>query len=83
MEGQLLAQKAIYLYTVSQIMEVDNLTGRFITDENRTLLADLAPFPLLQHKLRLLIQVLKRPNLYKFVGLATTCFKFSTEPFGL
>jgi hypothetical protein len=49
MERQLLAQKGIY--TVSQIMEVDKFTARMSTDESRALLADLAPFSLLQHKL--------------------------------
>jgi hypothetical protein len=35
------------IYTVSKIMEIDYLTGRLIIDENRALLADLAPFLLL------------------------------------
>jgi hypothetical protein len=52
-EEQLLAQKGIY--TVSQIMEVDVLTDRQATGENRALMMELAPFLLLQHKLRLLL----------------------------
>jgi hypothetical protein len=58
--------------TVSQIMEVDNLTGRLTTDENRVLLADFAPFSLHQHKLRLLNQALRRSlTVDKTIGLAT------------
>jgi hypothetical protein len=53
-------------------MEVDDLTGRLTTDENRALLADLALFPLLQHQLRLLIHSLRRSQTAdKIVGLAT------------
>jgi hypothetical protein len=42
-EGQLKAQKGVY--TVSQSMETDDLTGRLTMDENRALLADLALSP--------------------------------------
>jgi hypothetical protein len=53
-------------------MEVDNLTGRLTTDKNRVFLPDLAPFSLLQHNLRLLIQALPRNiTVDKTVGLAT------------
>ncbi len=72
-EGQLLAQKGIYI--ASHIIEVDDLFGRLTTNENRPLRADLAPFPMLQHKLRVLIQALQRPPTEdKFVGLATKCY---------
>jgi hypothetical protein len=55
------------LYTVSQLLEVNDLTGRLTTDENRLLLPDLAPYPQLQHKLRLLIHSLRRtPVVDKF-----------------
>jgi hypothetical protein len=66
----LLAWKGIYSL---KIMEVDELTDRLTKDENRALLADLAPFLLLQHKVRLLIQALRRgPTAEKVVVLATT-----------
>jgi hypothetical protein len=56
-------------------MEVDDLTCRLTTDKNRALLAELAPLPLLQHKLRLLIHALRRgPTAEKSSDLATTCF---------
>ncbi len=66
MEGQLLPQKGVY--TVPPIMEVDYLTGRLTTVENRALLANL-----LQHKLMLLIQTLQINQMAdKIVSLATT-----------
>jgi hypothetical protein len=69
-EGQLLAQKEIY--TVSQIMELDYLAGMLTTDKNNALLADLTPFPFLQHKLSLLICALRRnPTADKMVCLVT------------
>ncbi len=43
-----------HIHTVSQILEVDDLTGRLTVDENRALLDDLAASPQLQYKLRLL-----------------------------
>jgi hypothetical protein len=44
------------VYTVSQLLEVNDLTGRLTIDENVLLLAQLAAYPHLQHKLRLLIR---------------------------
>jgi hypothetical protein len=40
-EWQFLAQK--WIYTVLQLMEKDDFTGRMTTDENRALVAELAP----------------------------------------
>jgi hypothetical protein len=40
-------------------MEVDDLNGCQITDENRALILDLAPYPLLKRKLQLLTQALR------------------------
>ncbi len=58
--------------TVSQLLEVNNLTGRLTVDENRLLLADLSLYPHLQHKLRLLIHSLRRaPVVDKFVTHTT------------
>jgi hypothetical protein len=48
------------LYTVSQLLEVNDLTGRLTVDENRLLLADLSTYPHLKHKLRLLIHSMRR-----------------------
>ncbi len=42
MEGQILSEKAIY--TVSQLMEMDDLTGWLTMGENRALMLGLAPF---------------------------------------
>jgi hypothetical protein len=47
--GRFLAHEG--LYAVSQLIELDDLTGRLTTDENRALMLDLAPHPLLQHML--------------------------------
>jgi hypothetical protein len=61
------------IYTVSQLLEVNDLTGRLTVDENRLLLADLSIYPHLQHKLRLLIHSLRRaPVVDKFVTQTTT-----------
>jgi hypothetical protein len=60
------------LYTVFQLLEVNELTGRLTVEENR-LLADLTPYPPLQHKLRLLIHSLgSAPVVDKFVSSTTT-----------
>jgi hypothetical protein len=60
------------VYTVSQLLEVNDLTSRLTVDENSPLLADLAIYPHLQHKLRLLIRSLRRaPVVDKFVTLTT------------
>jgi hypothetical protein len=48
------------VYTVSQLLEVNDLTGHLTVDENRPLFTDLAIYPHLQHKLRLLIRSLRR-----------------------
>jgi hypothetical protein len=61
------------VYTVSQLLEVNDLTGHLTIDENSLLLADLAVYPHLQHKLRLLIRSLRRaPVVDKFVTSTTT-----------
>jgi hypothetical protein len=46
-EEDLLKEKNVY--TVAQLLEVDDLTGRLTTGENRVLLEELPLFPLLQH----------------------------------
>jgi hypothetical protein len=56
LEGQLLVLKIIN--TVSQLMEMDDLTGCLTTAENRALMLDLISHPLLQYKLHLLIRAL-------------------------
>jgi hypothetical protein len=56
-------------------MEVDDLTGRLTTGENRALMEELVPYPRLQHKLRLLINTLCRsPTADKLVSPATTAY---------
>ncbi len=61
------------IYTVSQLLEVNDLTGRLMVEENRLLLADLSTYPHLQHKLRLLIRSMRRaPVIDKFVIPTTT-----------
>jgi hypothetical protein len=61
------------IYTVSQLLEVNDLTGRLTVEENSLLLAELAVYPHLQHKLRLLIRSLRRaPVVDKFVAPTTT-----------
>jgi hypothetical protein len=58
--------------TVSQLLEVNDLTGRLRVDENSPLFAELAVYPHLQHKLRLLIRSLRRaPVVDKLVSLGT------------
>ncbi len=57
-EGRLLVERGIL--TVSQLLEVNDLTGRLSTDENRALLEDLTVFPHLQHKLRLFVRNFRR-----------------------
>jgi hypothetical protein len=48
------------LYTVSQLLEINDLTGQLTTVENRALFEDLAAYPHLQHKLRLFVRVFWR-----------------------
>jgi hypothetical protein len=61
------------VYSVSQLLEVNDLTGRLTVDENVALLTRLANFPHLQHKLRLLIRSMRRaPVVDKFVSPITT-----------
>ncbi len=61
------------VYTVSQLLEVNDLTGRLTVEENSLLLAELAVYPHLQHKLHLLIRSLRRvPVVDKFVAPTTT-----------
>ncbi len=57
-EGTLLADREIL--TVSQLLEINDLTGRLTTYENRALFEELAIFPHLQHKLRLFVRVFRR-----------------------
>ncbi len=61
------------VYSVSQLLEVNDLTGRLTVDKNSALLTRLANFPHLQHKLRLLIRSMRRaPVVDKFVTPITT-----------
>jgi hypothetical protein len=59
-------------YTMSQLLEVDDLPGRLTTDENRVLFAALTLFPLLQHKLRLLVQMFRLAPIIGKLVLQTT-----------
>jgi hypothetical protein len=53
---------------MSQLLEVDDLTGRLTTDENRALIGELIHFPLLMYKLQLLVRLLRNgPTIDKFV----------------
>jgi hypothetical protein len=56
-EGTVLAGRGVL--TVSQLLEINDLTGRLTTDENRALFKELAIFPHLQHKLRLFVRVFR------------------------
>ncbi len=61
------------VYSVSQLLEVNDLTGCLTVDENVALLTGLANFPHLQHKLRLLVRSMRRaPVVDKFVTPITT-----------
>ncbi len=61
------------MFSVSQLLEVNDLTGRLTVDENVVLLTGLANFPHLQYKLRLLIRSMRRaPVVDKFVTPITT-----------
>jgi hypothetical protein len=61
------------IFSVSQLLEVNDLTGRLTVDENAALLTGLANFPHLQHKLRLLVRSMRRaPVVDKFVTPITT-----------
>jgi hypothetical protein len=46
--GEMTILKDKNIYTVSQLLEVNDLTGRLTIDENRLLLADLSTYPHLQ-----------------------------------
>ncbi len=71
--GEMSILKDKNIYTVSQLLEVNDLTGQLTVDENRLLLADLSIYPHLQHKLRLLIHSLRRaPVVDKFVTQTST-----------
>jgi hypothetical protein len=48
------------ILTISQHLEIDDLTGRLTTDENRALFDELPAFPQLQYKLRLLLRTMCR-----------------------
>jgi hypothetical protein len=61
------------VHTVSQLLEVNDLTGRLTTTENEPLLTQLAVYHHLQHKLRLLIRSMRRAQVVdKFVTPITT-----------
>ncbi len=61
------------IYTVSQLLEVNDLSSHLTVDENRLLLAALSTYPHLQHKLGLLIHSMRRaPVVDKFVTQTTT-----------
>jgi hypothetical protein len=64
---------------MSQLLEVDDLPVRLTTDENRVLFAALTLFPLLQHKLRLLVQMFHLAPLIGKLFLQTTMALFHTE----
>jgi hypothetical protein len=71
--GEMAILKDKNIYTVSQLLEVNDLTGRLTVDESRLPLADLSTYPHLQHKLRLLVHSMRRaPLVDKFVSQATT-----------
>jgi hypothetical protein len=57
-EGMLLVEREIL--TVSQLLEINDLTGRLTTDENRALFKELAIFPHLQHKLHFFARNFRR-----------------------
>jgi hypothetical protein len=57
-EGGMLADHGIF--NVSQLLEINDLTGRLTTEENRVLFEDLAVYPHLQHKLPLFVRVFRR-----------------------
>jgi hypothetical protein len=61
MDANMLQIKKIL--TISQLLEIDDLTGRLTTDENRALFDELPAFPQLQYKLRLLIRTMCRAPL--------------------
>jgi hypothetical protein len=57
---------------ISQILE-DDLLGRLTSTVSSVLIHDLHPFPILQHKLQLLVHALpKRSMIEKFVASVTT-----------
>jgi hypothetical protein len=56
-EGGMLANRG--LYTVSQLLEINDLTGQLTTEENRAQFEDLAVYPHLRHKLRLFVRVFR------------------------
>jgi hypothetical protein len=69
--GEMATLKNRNIYTVSQLLEVNDLTGRLTVKENRLLLADLSVYPQLQHKLRLLIRSMRRaPVLTNFLPIS-------------
>jgi hypothetical protein len=73
--GEMSILKDKNIHTVSQLLEVNDLTGQLTVDENRLLLADLSIYPHLQHKLHLLIHSSQRgPVVDKFVTHTTTAF---------
>jgi hypothetical protein len=70
-EKTILRDRQVFL--VSQLLEVNDLTGRLTVDKNVILLTSLVNFPHLQHKLRLLIRSMRRaPVVDKFVTPITT-----------
>jgi hypothetical protein len=61
LRGDLLAQKAVH--TVSQLLEIDDLRGWLTFLAGAALLAELDPFSLLQHNIRLLVQAIPKPSI--------------------
>jgi hypothetical protein len=55
-DGETLAHKGVN--TISQLLEVNDLTGTLTSTAIAALLTELAPFPLLQHKIRLLVKTI-------------------------
>ncbi len=60
---------------MSQLLEVDDLTGHLTTDENRALIEEVTIFPLLQYKLQLLVHLLRNgPKADRFVCQVASAF---------
>jgi hypothetical protein len=71
--GEMSLLKDKNLHTISQLLEVNDLTGRLPVEEKILLIADLTPYPHLQHKLCLLINSLRcAPVVDKFATSTTT-----------
>jgi hypothetical protein len=70
-EGGMLADRG--LCTVSQLLEINDLTARLTMEENRALFEGLDAYPHLQHQLRLSVRVFRRgPIADKLICQVTT-----------